>query len=117
MAKILIMEPDPGIRSLLKFVLQDAGHTTFLGDPYTANAKADVVIVDAATHNPEHVVDLSVLLRDRFAGTPVIFCTSFPDLGKLAQERRLFEAVIFKPFSVDELLEAVDSLLVSQLFG
>jgi DNA-binding response OmpR family regulator len=111
MAIIGIMEPDSGIRNLIRLVLADEGHCVVELPLSHPNQEVQLLIVDVATHTPEDLLQLHSDVRSAYPDVPVLFCTSFPHLARLAGELRLFDGVLLKPFSLDELLSKVADLL------
>ncbi len=111
MATIGIAEPDPGIRNLMKLVLVEEGHCAVELQLAQPQGRVDLLIVEVTDHTPQNLLQLADSLRRGYPGVPVLFCTSYADLARLAQEQFLFEEILLKPFSLDELLAKVNHLL------
>lgn len=120
MSHILIIDDDEQIRSLLRQMLERAGHR--VTDASNGNeglerfraVPADLVITDLIMPEKEGVETL-VELRREFPSVPVIAISGGGRLGTrdyLPIARQLgARRTISKPFSRDEILEAVKSLL------
>ena len=105
MARILIVEPHPDIRSLFEHVIRRAGHEPVLAD-CNGSGPPDV---DAAVIEPGDSHGLACARRLRQLGRPVVFASIFP----AEQETLDLEpaAYFVKPFALAELEHALESAL------
>ncbi len=120
MASILLIDDDPEILRVLRKVLEGAGHeVTEVPDGKTAlrwhaGAPKDLVITDI--YMPEmDGIELIIRVREAFPETPIIAMSGG---GYLARDRVLgaasmlgADAVLEKPFTVEEAVEAVRKVL------
>jgi DNA-binding response OmpR family regulator len=116
MSGIIIIEDDELIDALLKEYLSEAGYRICSGgsSDTAAGAKADLVVIDVYMPRGTGVEKLQSV-RAAHPGTPLIaisgqFCSG------LAQCRATADAlgvkrIVAKPFSRDELLEAVRDVI------
>jgi CheY-like chemotaxis protein len=102
-ARILIVEPHPDIRTLFGHVVRRAGHEPVLA------VEDGGVDVDAAVIEPGHDEGLACARRLRALGLPVVFASIFP------AERQTLElepvAYFVKPFALAELERALEQAL------
>ncbi len=115
MAHILVIDDDLPLRSALVDLLQAAGHTvTQAGDglegaqSYRANP-ADVVICDIVMRHSG--LALIRILMDQYPASRIIAMSGTAE-SKLAYARESgAKCTLQKPFTPEELLEAVDKVL------
>jgi len=122
MAKILIVDDDPSIRLLMAEILKRKGHSAFCA----ADAEAAVYLANTE-HPPVAIVDL---VMPGTGGMTLIMDSlrKIPGLAVIAMSGRIpmntdsfstfsenFGVTCFlgKPFTVDQVLEAVDRALAS----
>lgn len=119
MARILVIDDDPDIREVTQRMLQSAGHIVTLaadgleGLACMRSAPADLVIADLYMPGKEGVETIQEL-RQRFHELPIIAIS-----GKLTAAVTMLTvarhlgalATLQKPFSREELLEAVEKAL------
>jgi len=116
MSTIMILDDDPVILDLLRTVLTDAGHTTLIAsrlDAVPIGATADLVIIDLIPlkhYRRDAAVEWVTSVRSRFSGAPLFVVTAHAPA--VAEPDRLgADAILSKPFDVEELLAKVDELL------
>jgi CheY-like chemotaxis protein len=107
-ARVLICEPHPEVRELLRRIVVRLGHEPLLDD-------ADLAPVDLIVLEPAHAPSVERAQAFRAAGgeTPIV-CASIalPDAGS----RRLEPAAyLVKPFALPELERALDRALDGHL--
>jgi two-component system, response regulator, stage 0 sporulation protein F len=119
MATILVIDDEESIRSLLKEVLERAGHRVLIAPDgreglllYHEN-KVDLVLMDILMPGTDGLETTLQLTRE-YIDAKVIAMTgaqgdrNFLDVAKLFGARRVFE----KPFDLDKLIQAVNEELV-----
>jgi DNA-binding response OmpR family regulator len=118
MSGIVIIEDDELIHALLREYLSEAGYVTFsAGSPDTADgAKPDAVIIDVYMPRSTGMEKLQAI-RAAHPGTPLIaisgqFCSGLASCRATADALGV-KRIIAKPFSRDELLEAVRDVIRS----
>ena len=118
MAQVLVIDDDPAIAELLHSVLLEGGHepeaVTSL-DGFGTNG-LQVVIADLLTcdtYRVEAAAAWVAEIRRRVPGVPVVVCTAHRRAA-LDREAIGADAVITKPFDVDDLLSLVDRLASGQ---
>jgi CheY-like chemotaxis protein len=114
--RILIVEDDAEIGTLLVGVLEDAGYLPELvTSPEAAGGPYDLVITDYLA--PRYVAGepwphLDLLRRLGEGGEiPVIGCTAHPDAHAEEPARVGLAALALKPFDVEDLLQTVAAVL------
>ncbi len=120
MARILVADDEPSIRNIIRKALEQAGHEVVEAeDGVVALAAfkeqpADLVVVDIFMPEKDGL-QLIAELRDEHPGTKIVAIS-----GSVYERRPRFleiagrmesVATLAKPFSVDELLEAVKEAL------
>ena len=118
MAQVLVIDDDPAIAKLLCSVLLEGGH-----EPEAATALDGfgpngfhVVLADLLTCDTYRVEEAAAWvaeIRRRIPGVPVVVCTAHRRAA-LDREAIGADAVITKPFDVDDLLSLVDRLAPGQ---
>jgi len=118
MARVLLIEDDPGVRTTVERLLSSAGHKVILAADgregvrlFRANP-ADLVITDLVMPNQDGIETIIALTRE-FPKVPIIAMS-----GGSAKEGMLSAsallgavAVLEKPFSNEDLLDAVRQAL------
>ena len=126
MADILIIDDEPGVLRILRKILESAGHSvteapdgevalrTFEGKP------ADLVITDIFMPAMDGI-EFLVTIRKTFPDAKVLAMSGG---GLLSRDQALGDAsllgadqILRKPFSREEVLEAVDRILASETPG
>ncbi|MGH7969719.1 MAG: response regulator [Limisphaerales bacterium] len=118
MATVLVIDDDPDVRKLVERMLRSAGYEVCLAADgeegirqYRAHP-ADLVITDLYMPNQEGLETI-VQLRSRALNLPVIAMSGRPEAGTMLTVAKHLGAVFVlqKPFSVEQLLEAVEQAL------
>ena len=118
MARILVIDDDEAIRTMLRHALQKAGHEVFLGangregiDQYRAN-QPDLIITDIYMPGTEGIETIIEFHR-RSSEIRIIAMSGKPtaDVMLGIAQRLGAVAVLLKPFSIGELLQAVEKAL------
>jgi signal transduction histidine kinase/ActR/RegA family two-component response regulator len=114
--RILVVDDEPGIRSLVTILLERDGHTVEAAEDGRralarfAEAPFDVVITDRAMPelNGDHV---AAGIKEQSSGTPVIMLTGFADVMLATGEQPAqVDAVLSKPFTLGSLRQAIASV-------
>lgn len=117
--RVLVADDEPVIRQTLNDVLSSLGckvETAKDGEEacsLLAQRSYDLIISDVKMPNKNGYA-IFAAAKDRYPKIPVIFMTGFgydPNHSIIRARRQGLEAVLFKPFKVDELLEAVRDAL------
>ena len=117
---ILIVDDEPYILRILSFKLRRAGYTTLEAvsaeeaQTLLAEEPVDLMLLDVALATPTSGFELADALRQnpRTAALPIVMLTA-RDLASDVLRGRQVGALgyITKPFSIDEVLERVRSIL------
>lgn len=116
---VLIVEDDPSVRELLEDVLRDEGYQVAIAhDGITAlqvltSLKVDLISLDLDLPGLSGSELLQVLRARNIATPPVIVVTSHTPVERALKE--IADAVLGKPFDVDDLLAEVIRLLPREL--
>ncbi len=119
MASILIIEDEPGPRTLMSFVLRDAGHNVRAAASATEaldqleNFTPDLLLSDWLLDG-ETGYDVTLAVRQRVPGVRALFITGFPAESVYEQARRVSPwPILEKPVDIDALVRTVDQALES----
>ena len=114
---ILVVDDEPGIVDVLSAVLEDAGHRASgasNGQEALSKLKAslpDVVLLDVEMPVLDGGATLSAMKADpRLSSIPVLMMSGIAE-SMVKRRCRGYDAFLRKPFSLDDLLDAVNSLL------
>lgn len=114
---ILVVDDEPGIVDVLIAVLEDAGHRASgaaNGQEALAKLKAsvpNVVLLDVEMPVLDGGSTLSAMKADiRLASVPVLMMSGIAE-SMVKRRCRGYDAFLRKPFSLEELLDAVEGLL------
>jgi len=117
--RIFVVDDDPDMRALLTDVLSDEGYAVegvANGAEALIRLRAESFAAIVLDKNMPGLSGLDLLpgLRTMCPGTPVILITAFGDVSTYmdAMEKGAFE-YIFKPFRMEELLQALQRALPS----
>ena len=118
MAKILVIEDSETTRSYIRQLLEDEGHETMgaedgsVGLKLVAQNRLDLVITDIIMPEKEGIETI-MLIKDKNPGLPVIAISGVTLSDTYLQSAKRFGAVatLHKPFSKEELMEAVNKAL------
>ncbi len=120
-ARLLVVEDDPSIRAMLGFFLVDTYDLELVGRfDHALHAAAqggfDLFLLDINLGEPRTGIDLLGALRQMpaYAATPAVACTSNTEPG--SKEHLLasgFDAYIGKPFTEEELLDTLHTVLAA----
>ena len=112
--RILIVDDDEVIASLLAALLSDAGYQpSVVTSPLEAKGTFDLVICDylAPSFVPGQPWPHLDTLRRLAGDSRIIGCTAHQDAASGAPEVLGVSAVLTKPFDLDDVLAAVEQLL------
>jgi DNA-binding response OmpR family regulator len=116
---VLVVEDDPSVRELLEDVLRDEGYQVVVAhDGVTAlqvitTLKVDLISLDLDLPGLSGSELLQVLRARNIATPPVIVVTSHTPVERALKE--IADAVLGKPFDIDDLLAEVIRLLPRDL--
>jgi DNA-binding response OmpR family regulator len=120
MARILIIDDDPSVLSMLRRAVERAGHeVSGAGDgraglAQLAAAPFDLVVTDIVMPEMEGI-ELIGRLRRGYPDLPVIAMSGggrgLPETYLAAARGMGAASVLIKPFAIDDLLAAMDALL------
>lgn len=115
MARVLVIDDDPGIRDVCREILEQAGHVVdvapdgVVGLTMFAAAPYQVVLCDIFMPNKDGIETITELVRTYVAVSVVAMSGGAVGLPDYLSSARKFGAVseLPKPFSAGELLDAV----------
>lgn len=116
MATIVVLDDDLAVLDLLQTVLTEAGHEPIVADHLDRvppDQKADLVIVDLVpvkAYSGERARAWIAALRGRFGRAPLMVVTAHAD-AVTERDRLGADAVLSKPFDIEELRARIDELL------
>lgn len=120
MARILIIDDDTNLRRVMRKVLERAGHTVYeaenglRGIEVVERELPDLVVTDLLMPEKEGIETI-VELRERFPSIGIIAVSGAGGVGDRGPliDAELFgaDAALPKPFSIDDFLGAIDSVL------
>jgi DNA-binding response OmpR family regulator len=118
MARIIVIDDDPEMRSLLQETLLSAGYDVFaadegrLGLAFSRTAPVNLLITDLVMPGMEGMETIRKFRRE-FPGIPIIAISGNPNLGNVLDTAIRLGAVktLAKPFGGEELLALVSSVL------
>ena len=119
MTTVLVLDDDQVILDLLETVLADAGYTTILSpslQAVPADTRPDVVITDLVplkAYRRDTAIGWISSIRTRFADAPLLVVTAHADASAEA-DRLGANAIVGKPFDVEELLAKIEELLAER---
>lgn len=118
-ARILIAEDDDGVRDFLERALRQAGHTVrAVADGLQAlemlgRGRYDLVIADIVMPGLDGIA-LALKIAQDYPDTRVLMITGYAAERQRAHNLdSLIHKVIAKPFSLDEIIQAVSDALVT----
>jgi DNA-binding NtrC family response regulator len=113
---ILIVDDEPGIRTMVQFELSQQGHDIVTADSGATalellkTKKVDLILTDMRMPQMDGL-DLVVQVRKSHPVLPIILMTGFvEDRVHKVQEYNL-AATLNKPFTIDQLAEVVEKTL------
>lgn len=110
---VVIVDDEPDIRQVLCDILEDEGYEVVgLGHPSLALA------LDAAQRPSIFLLDLMLpgmtglelagrIREGPFADASIIAISASPSMLRRASESRLFQAILSKPFDIDQLVDTL----------
>ncbi|MEY2409677.1 MAG: hypothetical protein QOF48_2347 [Verrucomicrobiota bacterium] len=118
MARIIVIDDDPGMRSVLEQVLWSAGHDVLtaeegrLGLAVSRLAPVDLLITDMLMPGMDGIETVR-RFREEFFGVPIVVISGNPDLAQVFSGANSLPMVktLAKPFTPGELLAMVGDIL------
>ena len=118
-ASILVVDDDPGILDALRFLLEDEGYrvqTSEKGD-YAESLRdgegglPDLIVLDVLLSGKDgRTICRKLKSQDETGNIPIVMVSAHPDAERSVREVGA-DAFVAKPFSIDDLLATVASLL------
>jgi CheY-like chemotaxis protein len=119
--KILVVDDEAIVRQSLKLVLERDGHTVSHVDSgeaalsEMAQHKFDLIITDYSMPGMRGN-QLIIHIRQMVPTQPIIMITAFVEKYiAFGETPRKIDALLFKPFSIDEVREAIGQVLSKEL--
>ena len=120
MATILVVDDEPDVVEIVRFRLQQEGHTLLSAEDGPSGLAAainqipDLVILDVMMPGFDGIEVLFQMKNNpRTANSPVIMLTAKADFSSIAKGWNMdVDNYVTKPFKVDELAETVKNVLV-----
>jgi CheY-like chemotaxis protein len=118
-AQILVVDDDPAILDALRLLLEGEGYAVRITDKAdcaeslctTTGELPDLIVLDILLSGKDgRVICQTLKQRDDTRHIPIVMVSAYPDAGGSAREVGA-DAFLAKPFSVDELLDAISALL------
>jgi CheY-like chemotaxis protein len=115
-ATVLVVDDDTDVRDFLGDSLEALGHTVHRaggGEEALAllqHEQPDLALIDYAMPGM-HGADVARLARDILPGMPIVFVTGYAETEQLEAALGPGAPVLRKPFTVDELADAVEGNL------
>jgi DNA-binding NtrC family response regulator len=113
---ILIVDDEPGIRTMVQFELSQQGYGIFTADSGSSalevmkREKVDLILTDMRMPQMDGL-DLVIQVRKAYPTLPIILMTGFiEDRVKKVQEYNL-AATLNKPFTIDQLADVIRRIL------
>ncbi|HKU60157.1 MAG TPA: response regulator [Gemmatimonadales bacterium] len=117
--RVLVAEDDPVVRTMLQRLLRDAGFEVrtakhgdeALGMALRASGEFDLVVTDVRMPVMDGL-ELARRLQERWPGLPVLYISGYDvELSSGSRRGGTRQALLRKPFDLDELLREVIRLL------
>lgn len=114
--KILLVDDDRGVRSIVAGALKDFGHAVIESEDGGAALAVletetfDVAIIDFAMPGMTGA-ELAGYITQKWPALPVLFASGFADTDAIEAAVGIEATILRKPFQLDELLSAVNRLL------
>jgi len=114
--KILLVDDDRSVRSILAGVLEDLGHVVVEsedGDAALAVLETqdfDVAIIDFAMPGMNGA-ELARRITQKWPALPILFASGFADTDAIEAAIGLEATILRKPFQIDQLLSSLDRIL------
>ena len=115
-AKILVVDDDPEVRAFLSDSLASLGHGVCVAGSgeealaILAECAPDLALIDYAMPGM-HGADVARAARKLLPDLPIVFVTGYAETGQLEAALGPGAPVLRKPFSVDQLADAVEENL------
>jgi two-component system, cell cycle sensor histidine kinase and response regulator CckA len=114
---ILVVDDEPGIRTMIQFELSQQGHSILTADSGAAAlevlkgaAKVDLILTDMRMPQMDGL-DLVVQVRKALPDIPIVLMTGFVEDRVLEVQKYNLSATLNKPFTIDQLAEVVGKIL------
>jgi len=118
MAKLILIEDDPGMQEYFRIVLGQTGHELLFADDGTSGIKlvksqsADLIISDLNMPGEPSGMELIREIRELCPSTPLIVVSGFPTEERIDECKALgVEQFLVKPFDITFFISVIDGLL------
>lgn len=125
MAKILIVDDEPAVVMLMRFILEKAGHTVSescngqealkdlgVDPPNPGFALPDLILLDVMMPIVDgYTVAITLTNSPRAKGVPIIVVTAKNDIRQMFEALPSVKGFFSKPFDPKSLREAVDRII------
>ena len=111
LARVLVVEDDETLRALLAAALRDEGYDVataadgFEAIRETRERPPDLILLDLLMPALDGLSFLDIYRQAPVPKAPILVVTGAPEYGRQVMER--VEAVVYKPFSMDRVLDLV----------
>ncbi|HEY0150003.1 MAG TPA: PAS domain S-box protein [Allosphingosinicella sp.] len=115
-ATVLVVDDDPDVRAFLADSLESLGHVVQRASggeealALLAESRPDLALIDYAMPGM-HGADVARLARQCCPGLPIVFVTGYAETEQLEDALGPSAPVLRKPFTVDDLADAVEANL------
>jgi DNA-binding response OmpR family regulator len=118
--KVLVIDDDMGLRTVLRFLLEDEGFATCAADSEHRGLAAagsedvDLIITDGFRFQPPYGEPQSGWLRElarQAKGAPVVLLTGYTEATRLNPADFGLAAILTKPFDIDALCATIHTIL------
>ena len=110
---VVVVDDEPGILSVVCEVLEDDGYNVIcLSHPHMARdldgSTAGLFILDMMMPGLSGIALAQQLRHDRFSDTPMIAMSASSSMLRAAEDSRLFQGTLPKPFELNRLLDLAE---------
>lgn len=113
---ILVVDDEPGIRTMIQFELTQQGHQILTADSGAAaldvlkGARVDLILTDMRMPQMDGL-DLVVQVRKALPQVPIVLMTGFVEDRVREVQKYNLSATLNKPFTIDQMNDVVGKIL------